>query len=182
MQSENNEVGSVLRSLRPRPQKHYDFLYRVWSAMLKSIFFITVHAFTCYAAQVVIVNNEGSSYLGMQVALAARFYGLDVQNVKVNEPAEDRRLENLLAQDNTVAAIVSAEALPFINRHRVITSLKRRSGEAVPLLIVEPGRQSDSAVLAAWSGGLIKGCRPLMDRPGKWHLPDPEHGLSIAIG
>jgi hypothetical protein len=96
-----------------------------------------------------------------QVELTARFYGLELKAAQVRGRAETPGVLSLLRNSETVAAIVSADALATLGEAEVIASLRRPAAGTVPLLILGVTQQTDPMRLATWSDGALTGSQHL---------------------
>jgi hypothetical protein len=130
---------------------------------------------SCVCQAATVVTLGAGSPLASQVGLAARFYGLEVQALGVPQLL-NRGVLLALANPDTVAVIVSGEALPLLKRDSVLSALRRASGESIPLLIVDSGAEAKR--LAEWTRGAILNCGSSPDQPEAWSLRIENSGIA----
>lgn len=125
-------------------------------------FFLFLVAPVCQAGEVVFIQGSKEDSISQgQLDLGARFYGLELKTSHVRARADALRALTLLRNSETLAAVVSADALPAFPEADVISSLWRPNARNVPLLILGVMPQTDAIRLASWSDGALSGCQPL---------------------
>lgn len=132
---------------------------------MKNLLLGIVVSCVCQAATVVTLG--AGAPLASQVGIAARFYGLEVQAIGLPQ-LENRQVKRALSNPDTVAAVVSGEALSLLKRDGVLSALRRAGEESIPLLIVDSG--SETQGLAEWTRGAILKCSPGREQPEAWAL------------
>jgi len=111
-----------------------------------------------YSADVVLICNGGApSAEAPQVELSARFYGLTLSEVSVGAAGGAGAAMRALRDQHVFAVIITAQALPLLNKDAVFRALQRDHGRAVPLLIEGVTPSASSALLSSWSGGAVIG-------------------------
>ncbi|MGB6024266.1 MAG: hypothetical protein WBG40_03580, partial [Candidatus Sulfotelmatobacter sp.] len=135
-------------------------------AVCAMLFLVLMSPLWCSAADLVLIRSAGSSSLEQQeLELATRFYGLDL---KVISAGTDNVASILGAvhQNATLAVVIEAKALAFVNQQVMLQVLNRRRGGRVPLLILGVTPETDSTLLSSWSGGAVVGVEHLTS-PGR---------------
>jgi hypothetical protein len=135
-------------------------------AVCAVLFLVLMSPLWCSAADLVLIRSAGSSSLEQQeLELATRFYGLDL---KVITAGTDNVASILGAvhQNATLAVVIEAKALAFVNQQVMLEALNRRRGGRIPLLILGVTPETDSTLLSSWSGGAVVGVEHLAS-PGR---------------
>src|SRR5450631_4327708 len=85
------------------------------------------------ASDVLLLTRTGqhSAYQD-QLSLAARFYGLDIRNVSIDEASESSKIARMLKTSDISAAVLSTGALEFLDPTATFNSLKRADGSRIP--------------------------------------------------
>lgn len=131
-----------------------------WATPLTACLLLGV-CMNLYAADVVsIEKTTESSLLKQQIKEAIDFYGLR-ENVIIPGEASSVALITAIQNPATVAVLITADALPSLNRHEVLAVLSRRHGGNVPLLVAGIDEQTDVDLLKSWSEGTIVGGKKL---------------------
>jgi hypothetical protein len=129
-------------------------------------------ALDCYAAEVVFFTaSKYPSQEQRELESASEFYGLNVKYIRCGLQNQTLDLGQALQSSSIVALAIEANALPFVNREKLLRSLRRRP-LSVPLLILGLTPEIDDQLLRAWSGGAAVACRRL----------DHADGLRLVIG
>ena len=97
-----------------------------------------------------------------QVSVAARFYGLDVQDLTVGASQGSPRLAGAVNQD-TLAVIITSAALDRLDRTAVLGSLHKPDGARIPLLVVSKSSSGESVSLSRWTDDKVRECRPVQN-------------------
>lgn len=128
----------------------------------------------CHAANIVFVRSEAASpQKPQELEVAAQFYGLGITAITAGATHDrDLALTSAIAQNETVAVAIAADALAHLDEQRLLRSLRRGQGDSVPLLILGVTPDTDPTLLRAWSGGATVACQ---------RLQSPLH-LRYAIG
>lgn len=109
-------------------------------------------------AQIVFIDKaDVPATARRQAELAARFYGLQLTTVMVEDG--NLRIERSIREKDTSAVMISAAALPFLSKPRVFSALSRSSHESVPLMIVGVTEDTAADLLKTWSTDTVLGCR-----------------------
>jgi len=116
-------------------------------------------ATAAHAGKIVFVQGTGEISLPKwQLELSGRFYGLDLDVIRLQAPSDSSRALIALRGGNTQAAVVSADVLASMDPAEVLSALRRPGGRNVALLILGLSPQSDPRQLAHWSNGALQGC------------------------
>ncbi len=115
--------------------------------------------YSCYAEDLILVNTStNSSNLIDRVDLACKFYGLSIERLFVGKDQNNRHVIDALNRGPSSAMIITANALPYINSHEVLSSLREKHKANMPVLITGVTPATDSRLLKNWSGGVVVGC------------------------
>jgi len=169
MKATSQLAGNRFEGSRPNFMNIRRYI-RAWR--LRNIILALACFWQCQAASVVLMKSAagGDNSVGVQVQLAARFYGLNVEEVNAEQPTDGRKVVEALQNNEALAAVVEASALSRLNRDQVLSALRRPDGNAMPLLIVADGAGDNSSAVAEWSGGLVSKCGPRNSDAGEWEL------------
>ncbi|MGH9678424.1 MAG: hypothetical protein ACRD4Y_00575, partial [Candidatus Acidiferrales bacterium] len=105
-----------------------------------------------------------------QLNLASQLYGLEVQTIQAKSAGDARNVIEALARPETLAAVISARALPYLDERQVFSALRRPGKNSVPLLIVGLAPDTDPKLVRNWSGGAVTGCAPPAHASMDWNL------------
>jgi hypothetical protein len=112
-------------------------------------------------AELVLVQGQPRNPVAQdQILLAARCYGLSVRTVCNTGQSAISKAMHLFGRQDTVAAIIDANALPTFNRDEVLGALRRPLSRSVPLLITGITPETASRDIVLWSNGMMNGCYP----------------------
>jgi hypothetical protein len=113
----------------------------------------------CRASSIVFVTPPNASEdEGRKLALAARFYGLDLKvHFETSQP-DHSDLLRALSDNETLAVVISANVLPSLDRNEVLLTLRHKM-RAAPILVVGIEKDTRSEILKEWSGGAITATR-----------------------
>src|SRR5260370_976190 len=138
---------------------------------LRAAIFVLLSVSACRAFDVVSIEAPGdASTVTAQVGPASHVYGLQVKSVFVEGPEDSGQVIQALRQPDTLAAVIAEGVLPYLDQAKVFSALRRSGGNNVPLLIMNVGKQSNSLLLAKWSGGEVLGCRAASREWRTWKL------------
>jgi hypothetical protein len=113
---------------------------------------------------IVLVHSEREPSLDKnRVGVTARFYGLEVDSLRIRDDKDRPRVIQSLRGKDTVAAIITASALRSLDQTSVLSALYRGDGKSVPLLILGATAETDPNLVRKWSGGAVVGCRGPVD-------------------
>jgi hypothetical protein len=101
---------------------------------------------------------SGQSYARQQMATAAKFYGLEMEETVLTGRRDTASAVAAIGDPNIVAVVITANTLSALDQQQVLAAL-RKHGHRIPVLIVGVTEQTDSAVLRQWSAGAIAGCK-----------------------
>lgn len=93
-----------------------------------------------------------------QIRIATEHLGLTLQTVST-EIEDPGQIASAVSQTGTLAVMVSADALPRLNRNRVIASLSDTTGKHRPTMIFGIRAMEDDSELSTWSCGAVLGSR-----------------------
>jgi hypothetical protein len=127
-----------------------------------ALFAALVSSLYCHAGDVVFFRASTVASIDERyVEAASAFYGLSLQKVTVGAETNEASVTRLLKQQSTSAVIIAAEALPVLDRQKVLMALRRKSTDSVPLLILGVTKDVDVPALKIWSDGAIVGVNRL---------------------
>ena len=133
-----------------------------------------------WAGDVIFVESPSrSSQNTKTLETAARFYGLRLEAISPGKDGNDSKILLALRRHDTVAAVISADALAFLDQTRVFSALGRPSRGSVPLLIVDLMPTTTSSLLAKWSGGAVVSCDTWANSSVRLHIAP---GISSITG
>jgi peptidoglycan/xylan/chitin deacetylase (PgdA/CDA1 family) len=110
-----------------------------------------------YAAEVVYIGKSGeTSFLEKQTQVSAAFYGLQENIIALtgNRGGSERVIE-AIQNSNTVAIVISADTLPFLDRARILAKLEQRQKRQIPVLLGGIDENTEPSLLKQWSDGAI---------------------------
>lgn len=141
--------------------KAFDFPGRLRLVLVLGVLSL-LSAPAAHAGKIVFVHGPGQVSLPQwQLELSTRFYGLDLDVIQVRAASDSSRALIPLRGGDTLAAVVSADALASMDKAKVLAALRRPGGRSVALLILGITPQSDSKQIAQWSDGALRGCTTL---------------------
>jgi peptidoglycan/xylan/chitin deacetylase (PgdA/CDA1 family) len=118
-----------------------------------TVCFLAVTCIHLYAADVVLIEKPNQpSLLRQQIKEAVDFYGLRENTPEITDHIA---LITAIRNPETVAVVISADALPSLNRREILAALSRKGGTTVPLLIAGIDEQTNVDLLKSWSDGAI---------------------------
>jgi hypothetical protein len=146
------------------------------------LFSVLMPSLWCHSADLVFVRLAGGSLTQQQeLEIAASFYGLDLQVVTVTAKDHDHVLRRAVERNDTLAAVVAADALALVNEKALLRALSRKSGVSVPLLILGVTPETDPTLLRAWSGGAAVGCKRLKSLSRPRYVVDRVAGVTRQL-
>ena len=108
----------------------------------------------------VYVDKPGAtSFVQQQTKTAADFYGLGENVVLFTGKRELGTVVKAIRDSQTIAVVLTADVLPFLDRQQILAALHREDAGSVPLLIAGIDEHTDAELLKRWSGGTITGCK-----------------------
>jgi len=108
-----------------------------------------------------IPGSQSDSFSQNQLELAVRFYGLGLKTSRARTRAEGSQVLSLLRDSETLAAVITADALAHVPKADILSSLKRPGAGSIPLLVLAVTPQTDPLEIANWSDGGLSGCQVL---------------------
>jgi len=124
----------------------------------KAIVLILLLASWGFCADVVkICTHSSPSPETTAAQLSARFYGLSLAEVSVENGGGMSGALRALRDKHLIAAIITSRALPLLNKKAVLQALRRGRERPVPLLIEGVTPATPQAVVMSWSGGALTG-------------------------
>jgi hypothetical protein len=94
---------------------------------------------------------------------------------------DDHVLSRAVERNDTLAAVVAADALALVNEEALLRALSRKSRASVPLLILGVTPETDPTLLRAWSGGAAVGCKRLEGLRRPRYVVDRVAGLTRQL-
>lgn len=133
-----------------------------------AIFLGVLMALQVHAADVVRVCGQCATPGGESEAeLASRFCGLTFEEVPIGKPGDAAVALRALREKNLIAAVISSDALRFLDPARARAALRRPSKMGVPLLIDGLSSDTPPNILMKWSGGALRSSSgPVAGGPG----------------
>lgn len=136
---------------------------RILRAVYAMCFLVLISLGRCYSADVVFIGAGGEASDEQQkVELATRFYGLNLDVVTVGAGNIEPALKTLVERRDTVAVAIAANALALVKEETLLRVLHRGPERSVPLFILGVTPETDAALLKAWSGGAVVGCKRMI--------------------
>jgi peptidoglycan/xylan/chitin deacetylase (PgdA/CDA1 family) len=121
--------------------------------------FVTLSWGSSYAAEVAYIAKPGeTSFLQKQVKVSAQFYGLRENTIALSDKRDSERVIKAIQNSDTVAMVISADALALLDRTRILTTLERQKRQ-IPVLIGDIDENADASLLNQWSQGTISGSK-----------------------
>jgi len=125
----------------------------------------------CQGADVVSVTSPRDGQTAeARTELASQLYGLNVQAMNAAGIDDARKVIDALGQPDLLAAIISANSLPYLDERRVFSALLRSGRKSVPLLIAGLDPETDQRVVRRWSGGAVTGCNSPAHESDDWNF------------
>ena len=154
---------------------------RSFQNVLLVVTLLATAALNCRAAEVVFVGSSVTqSRVEKHAKIAATFYGLEERSLVLDEASESSTILKTVANRGTVAVILSADVLPFLDVQRIFVALKRKEG-SIPLLITGIDDHTRPELLKRWSAGAVTGCNKLrMAEERHYQVRDVE-GVSFEL-
>lgn len=121
--------------------------------------FVAVSWGSSHAAEVTYVGKSGeTSFLHQQMKVSAGFYGVQENVIAVTGKGDTERVVKTIQNSDTVAIVISAEALPLLDRASILAVLERHKRKT-PVLIGGIDENTDASLLKQWSQGSIVGSK-----------------------
>lgn len=118
--------------------------------------------FVSNAARIVLIEGPAETAPGVQLDVAARFYGLDLTVVRIPDGASAGEALQPLKDPHTVGVAMTGRALAALVPEPVLAALRRPNGQRIPLLILGITPTTDMPSLRRWAGSAAPtACRPL---------------------
>jgi hypothetical protein len=137
----------------------------------------------CVAGDIAVLLGNGSHEKELQqIQQVADFYGLTLRPLHADSQVAKRDVLASLKSPQTVAAMISQDALPTVDRGQLLAALQRAGGTRVPVLIFGIASAGDAESLKLWSGGAIQACTALepSDRPDALEAADLDLSGTLA--
>jgi hypothetical protein len=115
-------------------------------------------------------GSENSTHAKVQVELASRFYGLDVQNMLVGKPGQSQLIFEALKRPDLLAALITGDALSSLDQTKSFAALRRPGKASVPLVLLDISPTDGASTLSRWSGGGVTGCKVPGHSTASWKL------------
>lgn len=129
--------------------------YRLGSLLSRLILATLCLAPCCKAGQIVLVGRTGESNdLRQHLRLSARFYGLELLELNLQENAAP--IAQAIKQPKVVGVVIAADAIPLIHREDMMRWLSRPHSKSVPLLVADLSSATSPLALSEWSRGQIE--------------------------
>jgi hypothetical protein len=148
-----------------------------------AVFILLGTSSACLAGDVaVLLGRNAHDAEVQQIRQVADFYGLTLRLTPVDSQAGEREALARLRNTQTLAAIISHDALPTLNRNEVLAALRRAGGTHAPVLIFGATADGNAVALRLWSGGAIGACTAMAQgyRPDVLQVADLELSGSLA--
>ena len=149
-----------------------------------SVFFgLTLGSMGLRADVVLIEGSAAPADVSRQLKEAASYYGLSVDVIADVKQGGDARQLAILRDSRTLAVVLSANALPTLDRGRLLASLDRPGGKRIPLLILGIDEHTSPRLLREWSAGAIQEClRSRIPENGSWLQVAEQNEVASQLG
>src|SRR5437868_5469516 len=129
-------------------------------------------------ADILYVDTPSSSpYTQRQVKAAAQLYGLGINIITLTVSSDRAKAVAAIEGRKSVAVIISADALPALDRDQILRALRRKE-RSQPLMIAGVREQTNPALLRWWSAGTIEGCVKSTVRENAWYELGPSNQVT----
>jgi hypothetical protein len=119
----------------------------------------------CAADVIFIRSASGSSTEQQVLQVATEYYGVNLKVLPSGSTAADETaLRDAIEQNNALAIVIAANALPNLNKGKVFRALSARPAGTLPLLVMGVTPGTDRTLLNTWSGGAVNGCKRVSGR------------------
>ena len=135
----------------------------------------------CHSADVVFIRSAGApSSEQHDIELATQFYGLNLKvetaSGKITDP-----VPVTVQQNDTLGVAIEATPWPLVSQPALLRALGRKSGTAVPLLILGVAPETDPELLRVWSSDLVVGAKRLASPKELHYLVGSVAGLTEQL-
>jgi hypothetical protein len=115
-----------------------------------------------YCADLVLLDKSPSA--AVKEEAAADFYGLSTSAFHLRQAKEMALTLRAISHRDTLAVIVTADSLGFIEPSRLFSALRRTNSTYIPLLVTGITADTNKALLRKWSRGAIVDCEGRSNR------------------
>lgn len=138
----------------------------------------TLACLPCFGADIVFFDlSANPPPSGGHVLTAAQFYGLTVARYSADKAGDLANALREVREPETVAAVISADALPLLNRDEFVRTSPDGASKNVPVIVVDVREQTRPEALLSWSAGAISGCQ------GEWKTTsDSRYRVGMMAG
>jgi hypothetical protein len=131
------------------------------SLLMCSLFFLAGLS-TCFAGDAVYVHGKRQHATEDEtVRRLVDFYGLTLYTVDVASQDMVNRAMSRMRSPDTLAVLISQDALSRLNRKQVQAALQRPKRLGIPILVFGVAVREDANELKLWSGGAFQECASL---------------------
>ena len=131
---------------------------RLWLAGLIAVCLLLPRC--SYADDFVFIRSEKSSALEQKgIALASDFYGVNLRSLAVDAENGLANVKAAVESESTRGVVISAHALPLVDKDTLLKEVRRGTKARLPLMIVGIDAGTDSGLLAAWTAGSVVGVK-----------------------
>lgn len=110
-----------------------------------------------YSADILLLESNGANSLEQrQLQIVCKYYGVGLRLINASVVERDATFSRTVGGQETVAIIIEANALGFINQQRFLRVLQRKTDRAIPVVIVGITPETDPDVLQSWSAGVVE--------------------------
>lgn len=168
----------VLRPTRRRASEK-----PLWLCLVLILFVTLLTPTLSCAADVIFIRAASGSQPEQQaLQVATEFYGVNLKVLPSGRTRGDETaLRHAIEQNNTLAIVIAANALPDLNKGEVFRALSARPANAVRLLLMGVTPATDQTLLNTWSGGVVSGCKRTSSRTQLHYIINHVAGLTDQL-
>ena len=143
-----------------RPSRPSATKNRLWLCLSLILFATLLLPTSSCAADIIFIRAASGSQSEQQaLQVATEYYGVKLKVLRTgSSPADKTALRDAIEQNNTLAIVIAANALPNLNKGEIFRALSARPTGTLPLLLMGVTPDTDRTLLATWSGGTVNGC------------------------
>jgi peptidoglycan/xylan/chitin deacetylase (PgdA/CDA1 family) len=128
-----------------------------WTLLMWVLIYVVIGS-AGFAQDIVLIDGRQPSAEQQTIRRLADFYGLKFDLVEVGSPEENFRALARLKATDTLAVLVSQDALAALDHKHVQMALHSTRGRSIPLLVFGVAANQDQSGLQFWSGGAVQEC------------------------
>jgi hypothetical protein len=144
------------------------------STILLLVVLLAAACLNGHAAEVVYVEMPGRiSATHAAIRAAADFYGLNENRILLDDENRQPAVITAISDRKTIALVLCADVLPFLNKQKITAALRRSGGKSIPVLIAGIDGNTAADLLKNWSAGAVSESKT-------WNLSAEAGYLQIA--